>query len=1021
MFKKGKSYRRLDIHEQYGGRQQSGISNCPKYPYIFIWTKRKEEQDVYEDKWEDNYYLYSGEGRIGDHKFTGGNKSIRDHKIDGKTIFLFEKDYKKSGYWIFINEMSLKGCFNYKNHDELGNIRTCIRFQLKPLDQVSVIKKKDNPNIFIFTAGDKNARAHLDYSVNNRIRYNTIKKHINTRLGTNIKLSDGISGGTRRLIDSLGVRLMSDGPQEFYAWGAIKGPNNIRNWNKIRKGDWVLCVYDNKYQYISKITDKVHNKGLATDIWGTNEKGDTWEYMYFFERPNKIELFLNEIPSEYMYSKYLGFTSISDERIDNINTDFLSIEKFIQKYFSNYDKSFIVGSADTRLLRLLKDVDKEKKEDVESINIKEQKTRTKYKKFTKHEENSLIYNTMPNQNNNSSIEFNAQHTKMSNSFFDVQKRFRIPRYQRPYSWEKAQVEELWSDLIKHNIGSFFIGSVIFNKRLENSHDIIDIIDGQQRFLTLTILVRALLNQLSELESNSDNLDTLLQQSLRFTSSDGDGWIRRLVPGKSLENFFNDYIIDGERVHDDNISSNITQSIQELKSVNNNFQTKITKEEIRVISTYNVFIKKISELLDTCSSNSEKRNKIIEINKRIKNLVIVEMNVLDENVAYEIFESTNARGLDLSIADLLKNYIFRSIDQNHETFLQAESYWNEMVENIDSSGDELKKFIRYYWLSKYQFLQYKPLFKGIKEYTDGSHETITIPLMDLLKDLKNSSKWYKGLSVENSEYLSSLLDSYNHKDRILKSIKHLRTMGISQANVFLMSLLRNKHHVSFYNPVTVIKAIEHFSFMHHAVCKQRANTVERMYSNYARELEDACKTPSNRRQSQISRVFDRLKAKLNSMKPSEEFFYDQFKEIEYSESGSNRLIRYILTKYSEFLSNRDQQEIDTDFEAMTIEHILPKDSEEYWNIPNDRYSNSRNKLGNLTILTQTDNGSAGNMLLENKIATYESSSLHINRKLQEEIAQICGLIPDSSLWDENVMNERLETISSNAYIEVWKIS
>ena len=90
MFQKGKSYRRLDIHKQFGGRQQSGISNCPKHPYIFIWTKRKEEQDVYEDKWEDNYYLYSGEGRIGDQKFTGGNKSIRDHKINGKTIFLFE-------------------------------------------------------------------------------------------------------------------------------------------------------------------------------------------------------------------------------------------------------------------------------------------------------------------------------------------------------------------------------------------------------------------------------------------------------------------------------------------------------------------------------------------------------------------------------------------------------------------------------------------------------------------------------------------------------------------------------------------------------------------------------------------------------------------------------------------------------------------------------------------------------------------------------------------------------------------
>ena len=130
----------------------------------------------------------------------------------------------------------------------------------------------------------------------------------------------------------------------------------------------------------------------------------------------------------------------------------------------------------------------------------------------------------------------------------------------------------------------------------------------------------------------------------------------------------------------------------------------------------------------------------------------------------------------------------------------------------------------------------------------------------------------------------------------------------------------------------------------------------MYSNYVRDLEDACKAPSNSRRSQISRVFDRLKAKLDSMKPREEFFNDEFKNIEYSESGSNRLIRYVLTKYSEYLSQRNQQEIDVDFESMTIEHILPKDSEEHWHVANDRYLNSRNKLGNLTILINADNGS-----------------------------------------------------------------
>ena len=82
-----------------------------------------------------------------------------------------------------------------------------------------------------------------------------------------------------------------------------------------------------------------------------------------------------------------------------------------------------------------------------------------------------------------------------------------------------------------------------------------------------------------------------------------------------------------------------------------------------------------------------------------------MKVLDENVAYEIFESTNARGLDLSIADLLKNYIFRNIEQDNDTFLQAESFWNEMAANIDSTGDELKNL----YIIGYQNINFFSMF------------------------------------------------------------------------------------------------------------------------------------------------------------------------------------------------------------------------------------------------------------------------------------------------------------------------
>ena len=463
-------------------------------------------------------------------------------------------------------------------------------------------------------------RKHLNDSVITSIKYSLINFHLDSRFIS--RISSSSSGSSK---------------DEFFAWGAVEGPVNIRNWKKIQSGDYILCVFDNKYQYLSKILDKTINKELAAKIWGLNHEGKTWEYMYFFDKPVKVNIPLISL-SNYMNAKYLGFTSISKEKLDKIVNDFSSIEVFLNKKLLNFKSS-------------AKNITPKENSKTEINNVVQKKTF--YKKFTNDDENSLSYVDMPNptNNNSNSMEFHAQHTKMSTSFFDVQKRFRIPRYQRPYSWEKAQVEELWSDLLKHNRGTFFVGSVIFNKRREDDLGIIDIIDGQQRFLTLTILVRALLNKLSEFENDQDNLQ-FLKQNLRFISPDGDGWVRRLIPGKSLEEFFNDYVIDGERVHDDNTSTNITMSINEIKSTNENFQTKITKEELRVINTYNTFVNKLNEILKIVQPTLKKEIKSL-INKRIRNLIIVEMKVLDENVAYEIFESTNARGLDLSIADLLK--------------------------------------------------------------------------------------------------------------------------------------------------------------------------------------------------------------------------------------------------------------------------------------------------------------------------------------------------------------------------------
>ena len=130
-FEKGKLYKRLSLHQTYGGRRQHGISNCSNFPIIFIFTVSKNEQHNFENTWDEKgYFWYSGEGKVGDMKFTGGNKSILNHKKDGKKLFLFSKS-KTSGFWTFIDECTLEDYRHYDVKDKNENIRKGIQFKLK--------------------------------------------------------------------------------------------------------------------------------------------------------------------------------------------------------------------------------------------------------------------------------------------------------------------------------------------------------------------------------------------------------------------------------------------------------------------------------------------------------------------------------------------------------------------------------------------------------------------------------------------------------------------------------------------------------------------------------------------------------------------------------------------------------------------------------------------------------------------------------------------------------------------------
>ena len=122
--------RRIDIHANFGGSWQGGICPSSEYPYIFIFSGFTGKQYGYEDRWEnENVFSYTGEGRIGDMKFTKGNKALQNHIFEGKRVFLFK--YVRKGFVQFISELEVFDYDYFMALDENQNQRIAIRFFTK--------------------------------------------------------------------------------------------------------------------------------------------------------------------------------------------------------------------------------------------------------------------------------------------------------------------------------------------------------------------------------------------------------------------------------------------------------------------------------------------------------------------------------------------------------------------------------------------------------------------------------------------------------------------------------------------------------------------------------------------------------------------------------------------------------------------------------------------------------------------------------------------------------------------------
>ena len=145
-FAVGAEYKRSLIHDNFGGSRYSGISPSAKSPNIFIFTGKSGQQYGYQDEWDGDNFLYTGEGQVGDQQMKVGNRALAEHAKMGKSVHLFEGS--REAFVRYMGEVTYLDHHVIRAPDRNGEPRNAYRFVLKraPSASAEQMPVSDIPN-----------------------------------------------------------------------------------------------------------------------------------------------------------------------------------------------------------------------------------------------------------------------------------------------------------------------------------------------------------------------------------------------------------------------------------------------------------------------------------------------------------------------------------------------------------------------------------------------------------------------------------------------------------------------------------------------------------------------------------------------------------------------------------------------------------------------------------------------------------------------------------------------------------
>lgn len=556
-----------------------------------------------------------------------------------------------------------------------------------------------------------------------------------------------------------------------------------------------------------------------------------------------------------------------------------------------------------------------------------------------------------------------------NKLLNTSRQFIVPIFQRNYSWQKSQYEQLWFDILRASKfkekQNHFIGSIVYidmGTPAGRPQQLL-LIDGQQRLTTISILLCAIKDYVQKF-----NLET------------------KLI---NLAKIKNQFLYNSDEIDEDRykLLLNVQDKETYIKLIDNTIFT-VNKPATNIIKCYEFFYERIEDFI-------KQHGQIDEIYAGIFKLSLVSISLdKDSDNPQMIFESMNSTGKDLSQTDLLRNYLLMDLTPEKQTRLYK-TYWKPMEELFgeDIYKNDVNKFdyfIRDFLTLKSDIgyiCKINNVYENFKRYyLDNNCEKFAV-----LKDLFTYAKYYACIDLlqENDDELKLYWQKFKKLD------SHV-------VYPFLLKLYDDySRQILIKEDFKKILQVVISYLWRRAICEIPTNSLSKTFATLYQAVD---------KEDYVNSIIKAFVFKSSYKRfPSD---YEVREKLQTKDIYHFRLRKYLL----EALENYYHKEpIDLNTANYTIEHIMPQNIEhnlswqqmlgEDWQEVHSLYLHT---LGNLTITGY--NAEMSNKSFVEKV-NGESGFKHSHLKLNESIAQ-------SDVWNKKAIQRRTN-ILTDIILKIWK--